>query len=448
MAKKKKSTEFNRILLYGVIAVALIIAGYYGFKSVSGSSAAGISLTTVDLSASLDPTSPSARILTPTDADNVVARFKFKATGSGFAVKTLTILLPNKTEGGQTISGWESADIVGLEFKNEQGQTTTNGMQVSGESTKFTDLSMYVPQNTTSILTVLVDPKTVGSQGYVGEFGARIKAGLASGIISGDFYAVSDNGLVVDTKVATKDIYAAEHVCYKSKPAIEAYTEPGGLAPDQVNGLYKFKVSADTAGEIAIKKFTFAITIIDANGSSSNVTLSDFKFYRNNTDITGAGAQITNITTATPVTIESTNFLKPGRSTVQVAFGNTPATAGEQAVAPGTNVQYYLLAKAGTGFAAGDSISVTLLGDPITDPGIHYNYLSDLDLDLGVQQRISLQRSSGIQLVKSANFIWSDKSVLSHAPTFDDDGVVETSSADWTQGYLIPFPSAPRVLSL
>lgn len=462
---KKKSTEFNQILLFGVITIALIVMGYYGFKSIYGSSAAnniingdlgngiignGITPTKIDVTASLDPSSPAAHIVLGGQVlFDDVAKYKFTATGSGFTVQKLAILIPNE--------GWVSVDMLKIEYKNKLGQTVSKTVSVYAEKSKFTGLSLYVPKNGSSTMTVKATFKKVITGG--GKFGAHIKFGLASGAVAGDFYAVPDPPSIVsaDTRAANQDIYAAEHVLYDSMPYVTA-SNPSGtgtIVPGAVNDLYKFKVTADAAGAVAVKRFTFSIFITDASTTTaSSADLGGFTFLRNGIDITASGAQITQISNdgatylATPLSIETddTNDLENNTSYwVQVTFANTPATDpnGEQIIDAGQTVLFTLRAIAGTGFTTTDAFATVLLGDQATDPGMNSVYLTDLDFDLGVQQIIGLQTAAGIQLHKSMNFVWSDRSVLAHLPTFDDDGVIETSSKDWTQGYLVKnFPLA------
>lgn len=454
MAKKKKSAEFNQILLFGVIIIALVLMSYYGFKAISGSSAAnnitngnldnGITPTKIDVTASLDPSSPAAHIVLGGQVlFDDVAKYKFTAVGSGFTVQKLAILIPN--------AGWESVDMLKIEYPNKMGQTISQTVSVYAEKSKFTGLSLYVPKNGSSIMTVKTTFKKIITGG--GKFGAHIKCGLASGAVAGDFYAVPDAPSIIsaDTRVASQDIYAAEHVLYDSVPYVTA-SNPSGIGtivPGAVNDLYKFKVSADASGAVAIKKFTFQILITDASTTTpSSADLGGFTFLRDNTDITSS-TQITQISNnggatylATPLSIETkgTNDLENNIFYwVQVTFANTPATDpnGEQIIEAGQTVSFTLRAEAGTGFTSTDVFTTVLLGDHATDPGMNSVYLTDLDFDLGVQQIIGLQTATGIQLHKSTNFVWSDRSVLAHSPTFDDDGVIETSSKDWTQGYLV-----------
>jgi len=150
---------------------------------------------------------------------------------------------------------------------------------------------------------------------------------------------------------------------------------------------------------------------------------------------------------ATPLTVETddTNDVENNTSVwIQVTFANTPATdaTGEQVIEAGQTVSYTLKAVAGTGFTTTDAFTTTLLNDSAVVTA-DYNYLSDVDTGTGVQQVVILQNAAGTQYgdatmttTEQTKFLWSDKSVLAHLPTFDDDGVTETSSLDWTNGYL------------
>ena len=240
---------------------------------------------------------------------------------------------------------------------------------------------------------------------------------------------------------------------YNSAPTVVA-ANPAGvgtIVPGSAVDLYKFRVTADPAGAVAIKKFVFSIFITDASTTTATAAdLGGFTFLREGTDITST-AQITEVSNdgasdiSVPLTIEvdDTNDLENNTSYwVQVTFADTPATdaTGEQVIAAGQTVTYTLRAICGTGFTTTDAFSVGMLGDT-TAPTADAVYLSDEDTGTGVQQVPSLQTSGGTQDNADIEFIWSDISVLDHVPTFDDDNVTETSSADWTNGlYVKNFP--------
>lgn len=466
MAKKKKFNIADNKLLVIFVVVILAVVAWNVYQQIPRSSAFGIispggsignfpddGITPIkaDLTATLDPSSPPAHIVIGDAGEyDTAARYSFVSVGAGFVVDTLSIKIPN--------SSWESVKNIKVGYKNKLGLTLYKIISVSGEKTIFKGLSMYVAKNNSATLTVSATYKEIGVDPSA-KFGAPINMVLSSGITPGDFHAVADNNFVIDTKIANADIYSFEHRLYNSSPIVWSNLPDnlGEIIPGGLVDLYKFKVRANVNGAIAIKKFTFEINITDASTSaSSSADLRNFTFVRNGTDIT-TSSQITMVSNngtsyvSTPLSLENDSYPLENGNTywVQVAFGNSPATGQEQSISPGEAVSYAFRAQAGVGFATGDSIVTRLLGDSTINSSNEFAYLTDLDFHLGVQQVISLQNSAGAQLKQPTHFVWSDSSSVAHSASFDDDGIIETSSRDWTQGYLVYyFPLSPRMLTL
>ncbi|HCR41813.1 TPA: hypothetical protein DIV45_00335 [Patescibacteria group bacterium] len=451
MTKRKKSPEFNRTLVYGVIIIALVVVGYYGFKSISGSSAAGkipggnlsndignnITPTKIDVTAALDASSPPEHIVLGGQvAFDEVAKYNFTAVGSGFTVRKLALIIPN--------AGWTSVSMLQIEYPDKTGQTVIKTVSPYAEKTKFSALTLYVPKNGSSVMTVKARFKKIGVDG--GTFKAHTKFGLASGAIAGDFYATPENSSIIsaDTRVAKQDIYGDTHILYNSKPTVVSANPSGGgvIVPGSVVDLYKFKVTADPSGAIALKNFTIAVSVDDVS-IPKTAYLSDFTFMRGSVDIT-TSAQITDVSGSTPLTLEDTNHVGATEqgilaTPIQIAFGDTPADGGEQLIPAGQSVIYTLRAKCSPEFTTGDSINVVLELLNVDSDG--YDYLADYDMDIGgVEQLITLQNAQGAAMGDAEaylNFIWSDMSALSHLPNFDDAGHDVISSPDWATSYLI-----------
>jgi len=374
----------------------------------------------------------------------ILGAFRLMATDEAFIVTKLTLDMTN---------GWESAEKVKISYPTKTG-TATREISISSAAIVFDNIDMYVPENGNAVVTASATTKRIGT-GMGGTFNDAIQIGIDMDAAA-EFAAVGESsGIVLDgNSPGTDDRNGNIMYLYNTIPTIIA-TNPygaGTIIPGITVDLYKFRVVADMAGEVAVKRFTFSIFISDASTTEpSAADLGGFTFIRDGMDITSS-TQITQISNdggathlATPLSIETLGINNLENNTpywVQVAFANTPATDGEQVIAAGETVTYTLRAVCGTGFTTNDAFSTVLLGDTVSSAG--YTYLSDADADTGVEQIVILQNAVGTQFgdatmtdTEQTKFIWSDISVLDHIPTFDDDGVTETSSADWTNSYLV-----------
>ncbi|MBU1082973.1 hypothetical protein KKE14_00835 [Patescibacteria group bacterium] len=400
--------------------------------------AAGGSVTSA-----LAASSPNTGLVVAGNTYAALGAFDVIASDEAYVVDKLTF---------DMTAGYDSMQTVKITYPTKTG-TDSRETSVSAAAIAFSGLTMYVPKNGRSTVTVTGTTKTVGGVGTGGTFRDLLILVLDTSA-AGEFNATGESSQAAKTGSDIGDQTAATMYLYNTVPTIVA-ANPGTTGTIQQGGvaeLYKFKVTADAAGAVAIKKFTFQIFITDASTTTaSTADLGGFTFLRNGTPITSS-AQITQISTdggatylATPLSIETddTNDLENNTSYwVQVAFGQTPAGDTEQLVGAGETVTYTLSATAGTGFVTTDAWSTQLLYDS-TIADATATYLADADTGTGVQQVVALQTSAGISEWSDVEFIWSDRSTVVHVASFDDDGVVETSSADWTNGYLISsFPIA------
>lgn len=417
-------------------------------------SAAGLSIDATltiaaagSITTALADSNPDSALMIAGGANyTTIGAYKFTATNEPFTITKLTFDMS---------AGWESVAKLKISYPTKTG-VDTREVSVSGAAIVFDNISMYVPKNGHAVVTASVLTKRIGA-GTGGTYADIITLGIDMDATA-EFAAIGENsGTALDgDSTGTTDRNALPMYLYNTIPTITA-TNPSGagtIIPGGVVDLYKFNVTADAAGAVAVKRFTFSIFITDASTTTANTTdLGGFTFWRGASDIT-ATAQITKISTdggathlGAPLTVETddTNDIECNTSTwIQVTFANTPATdaTGEQTIEAGQTVSYTLKATAGTGFTTTDAFSTTLLSDSVlvTDG---YNYLSDVDTGTGVEQIVILQNAAGAQFgeanmktTEQTKFLWSDKSVLAHLPTFDDTGVTETSSLDWTNGYL------------
>lgn len=376
----------------------------------------------------------SALMVAGSSAYTTLGVFDLTASDEAYTVTKLSLDLT---------AGYDSMNMLKISYPTKTG-TDTREVSVSNAAITFDNIAMYIPKNAKASFTVSGTARKIGTGGS-GVYRDTITLILDTSA-AGEFAATGEGSGSALTGSNVSDQTANSMYLFNSVPTVIASnpTGSGTIVPGGVINLYKFKVTADAAGEIGIKKFTFQVFITDASTTTaSTADLTNFTFLRDGVDITSS-AQITDISQdggtnylATPLTLEATNYIENNISTwVQVTFDNTPTTSGEQSIGAGQTVEYTLRAQCGTGFTTTDAISTSLLDDT-TLPTADMTYLNDADTGTGVQQVVALQKSDGTTDWADVEFLWSDKSVLVHLSTFDDDGVTETSSADWFNGFLV-----------
>ena len=178
---------------------------------------------------------------------------------------------------------------------------------------------------------------------------------------------------------------------YKTKPTITKVAL-SGMSDNTEAELYKFKIAADSKGDVGFAKATFKIT-------TTTVSVTDLKLYEDGVDITE--------TAITPTVAES------DAATTYDIFNvllETDANIGNEYVIIGANDdKTYTLKGNVSGWGTGDKITVEMLGD---------NAHGDVD------------NFTAVDGYASDNFIWSDLYLGWNTTT-------ATGANEWTNGYKV-----------
>jgi len=228
-------------------------------------------------------------------------------------------------------------------------------------------------------------------------------------------------------------------VVRKSLPTYAPST--AGLSTNLGNGtsrLYQFTVTADSAGDVSLKKVTFDLTMNDNDGGGELV-LSNAKIY-NAADSSNA-IQVLNETAAANVYTcgagDADNAFNDYATTIICAF------TAEETIAAGSTNTYFLEATV-AGSETSDFIT-TRLADESTTLGANTNleYLDDEATGAIVELDTAFAKAG---TETAADHIWSDFSAgAGHTEAF---GAVDDGDNDWTGGYLLDvIPSTDFTIS-
>jgi hypothetical protein len=331
------------------------------------------SASTASLTVSRGSNDPASANIIAGATNVFVGEFAFSAQNAAYTVTNLPVLFPDGA--GSSIVN------VTLKYKDVNGVTQTVVAPVMSNPTtqsgiaSFAGLTMYVPANDSSKLAIYIDTTTIASGATSG---AAINAKLDLGGASAVFRAVDSAGRSI-TQVNSGTPITAGGTFYirKSIPtfAMQAVTN---LIPATGNPLYKFTVTASSAGAIEWSRLVFNIQTA-GTASVSNVYLVD--------EASGLSLIDAPVTTA--------------KNGVPMDLTQNVSLAKYQQIAAGATKTYGLYGTV-LGFTTGSSIAINIIPDtslPVNAPATSV----------------------------AGSLTWSDRSSFNHS----------MNSSDWTNGYLI-----------
>ena len=278
------------------------------------------------------------------------------------------------------------------------------------------------------------------------QFGDGVQADsahiTARGVSSGNILTDDDlNG------TNSLQILASEKVLYRSYPTFTRVSPSLSGDNSLVNAieqtLYRFRVRADSAGNISLKQLKFDVDIMDNSAGVDNaLSAGQFRLWRNNADITSdvsfwSGSDIY-------VGAPSGSSLGEGAAQSLYLVWNG---SNEESVTAGFEDTYEIRAMV-SGFTAdsdNDYLRVRPANSEVStgelNQGVHASYL--LAQPYSVTPHFPLRLGTQDQLTATVlppDIIWSDRSGTGHsaAVATTTPGVLAASTPDWFNGYALP----------
>ena len=364
-----------------------------------------ITYSTGTFASVLGPDTPIAKTVAG-DQQVTAATFKFTASNEDRQIKELRF---------SVASAAISAVIKEAVLKDGSTELKRTPFSLTSNTiAHFTGLSnlISIPKNTSKTLTV--DLVLDIPNATVGATSNRDVAVTLNQVIHVDSQGT-------ETTVSSIGTAANTVLVYKSIPTFTVKSlSSSTLVTGTSTELYRFAVAANSKGPIAMKQLKFEI-VIDDGSAGGTETLGTFKFFRGSSDLTST----VTIQNTTGETLEATNTLLQGTSTVAVTFDT------EELVPAGGSYEYVLKAVPTT-FASStsgkDSISTSLLSDASAQTA----GFNDLNAGTAITPIVKLHSAATASgSATDHNVIWSDMSGTSHSAS------VGTVSDDWTNGRLI-----------
>lgn len=318
-------------------------------------------------------TQPDAANLIAGTSGNHIGQFRFNAANTAYTINKLNLNFPNNFS--------TSTASVTIEYPKADGTTgSMTSVILSGTASTlyaaFAGVGMYVAKDSEALLNVKVSLATIASGANSGAVGAvTMDPGT-------NFEAVNTAGSVLtsvgSTEYTGNNFYVRKSVPTFTRVAISD-TTPASDSP-----LFKFTVTADTAGTIDIKQLGFTVT-------TSGVTVTALKLHNssNGTALTDAGVD-------------------------PAASGFTKLIVGavdNDVLSIGTSASTYDIRGTVTGWGqSGDELSIKFREDTSAITPVAGFY------------------SDSSETLRASHYnIWSDRSASAHS----------TVTSDWTNGYLL-----------
>ena len=318
-----------------------------------------------------------------------IGKFDFDAQNSSYTVQELLVKIPADAATSVSNVTLKYKDSSGVEQTRSQALSLSSNAQPYATAT-FTGLTFYVPLNDSADIDVYVDVPTTTS-------GAKSGAAVVAYLDWDDGFKVINSAGTASTSFGSADVssdstsgYGTKYV-KKSIPTLTRLTT--GYTSNTVAsgiGLYRFTMTADSAGSVEWRKLAFDVT------TTGVIVSSGWQLY----DVTGTAVAINAATTTEIAPSSGTTYtlgICPNSSTATCLVGDA------EQIGAGSSKTYELRATVSGWGDAGDSLTIAFREDTSA-----------------VVNSTSLARMT-------SNFVWSDRSAASHA----------TTTSDWTNGYLV-----------
>jgi peptidoglycan hydrolase-like protein with peptidoglycan-binding domain len=370
------------------------------------------------LSVALDVSSPTQeRYAIAGKTDVLLTVLKFHATNEAVKIDRIGLTLSSSTASTTDlvkVTVWDGATKV--------GDGIFSGTNSRATSTLSSDV--IVPKDGDKLLTLKADLLAYNETSLQTNTGLR-----------GHLVAVNYDGNAVTTTrgigqssgseinpVAGADSGGAGVRVVKTYPTLERLSVPSNTLANGEMVLYRFKVTADAAGDVGIGKVTFRVS------STTVATTTVFKLYAYSDSAFSTAAYAQNPPHSREVdivdeTVWNGDATSTSNNTIVFYFnpaGNVSVTNGTARVSESLNVpsgssRYFELRGTVASATAGDTISVALLGD---------NAVANNTNLVGRETAFAVDTFAATQ----ADFVWSPNTTSTAA----------TTTNDWLNGYQLP----------
>jgi hypothetical protein len=344
------------------------------------------------LAVTLDSSSPSYKLAAAGTSDVTLGVFKVAATNEAIRLDRVALQLSNSTASSS------ASDLLSVGIYNGStlvGQATFSGSTRNATSTLTQTVT--VPKDGDVKLTIKATMAEIGSS-KSGTQGALVQVDYDGDDSDGTRGVGMDSGATIDAAdTSSSDTASAGVRLFRSFPVFAKIAVPTGTLTNSDNTFYRFSVTADSADDISVYKFTVRMS------TTTGVSLTDVNIFA----YTDAGF-------STPVSgvradgaLDLAGFTVVDATDQDFIIENAAGTPTPLEIPAGTT-RYFELRGVASGVGTNDTVSSSLRGDAA------YPSLATL-----------MDSATNIDADANNDFIWSPQATSTPGIT----------SNDWTNGF-------------
>ncbi|PIQ92343.1 MAG: hypothetical protein COV70_00785 [Parcubacteria group bacterium CG11_big_fil_rev_8_21_14_0_20_39_22] len=363
--------------------------------TLSGSAATGQTMTVVSsgsFTVEKSDSSPSYDIVAAGTTGNVVGVLKLRATNEDITLNKLALQMSNSSASSTP------ANITKVTLHKADGTQVGEAVFAGTRYATSTVSGLTLNRDVETLLTIKVDLKDIGTTG-AGTQGALVQIDYDGN----DSTGTQGTGATTINTGSSSDTAVDGIRVFKSYPTVERISD--GIAENLRNGdqpLLRFKVTANSKGNIGLDSFSFRLSTTTATVSSINA----FAY-----ETLGPDGQLNDPVSGVNASgkLDDTNAVwVDGSTDIQIDIDSNGTDTALQI--PAGETRYFEIRGDVSGAATGASIQTTLRGDAA------YPSLATL-----------MGNATAVNADTNNNFVWSPNATTTSVQ----------ASNDWTNGYRV-----------
>jgi hypothetical protein len=344
---------------------------------------------------STDSSSPSYAVAAGGTTGNTVGVFKLRAYNEGINLNKLGLKLTNtassSSSGVTQVTIWDGSTQVGAVVFTGANTVATTTFSTPVSLPKDTDKTLTIKADFAGIGTSL--PGTQGHLFAIDVNGSDTTGTEGTGASSGATINLATAGSSASTAVSGVRVF-------KSFPTLAKLSVPTNTLNNGEQSLLRFRVTASSAGDVGVHKFTVRVATTTATVSGLNIrAYTDSSFSTPVSGLSSDGSMLaTSLTLATWAS----------SATDLDIVAQTSGAANTAIQVPAGQTRYFDVVGTVSGATTGASVQTQIQGDAA------YPSLAGF-----------MSTVAGIEADANDDFIWSPNAT----------GTSVTASFDWTNGY-------------
>lgn len=380
---------------WGIASGANVVATGVGSSStatvtINASTGQVMTIGTSSFTVSEDPSSPSYTVAAGGSTNVTLGILRLRSAGEDLRLTDIALQLTGTTAtssaadlAGNQVTLWDGSTQVGTAVFSGTSRTTTATLSGTFNIPRDTDKQLIIKGNIAQI-----GPSQSGTSGhliqidYNGDNASSTRAvGGASGSVT--------SGTTADTSIAGVRIF-------RSYPTFAQDTLPSSGVSD--GRLLRFRVTANSNGDVGIAKFTLGVSPTNATVTNVNIFgYTDSSYSQSISGVSGNGQM-------------SSSNITPSGGIAEV-YAETSGGATTTVQIPAGQTRYFEARASIAGTASNFNVTTTIQGD---------NVFPNIATLMGTVTQVDAATSD--------NFIWSPNT----------NGQAVTSDTDWTNGFGLP----------